>query len=104
QSATSLVTPSDAVPADVEKALAIEARFDDSAAPLPPKLGPATDPIEVPVGPEFSIAVPVAGFDRPRQLGSPVLFGKVNDLLERGLIVRESARAAIRLAESRRTQ
>jgi len=104
QSATSLVTPSDAVPADVEKALAIEARFDDSAAPLPPKLGPATDPIEMPVGPEFSIAVPVAGFDRPRQLGSSVLFGKVNDLLERGLIMRDSARAAIRLAESRRTQ
>ena len=104
QSATSPVTPSDAVPADVEKALAIEARFDDSAAPLPPKLGPAIDPIEVPVGPEFSIAVPVAGFDRPRQLGSSVLFGKVNDLLERGLIMRDSARAAIRLAESRRTQ
>ena len=104
QSTTPPVTPSDAVPADVEKALAIEARFDDSAAPLPPKLGPATDPIEVPVGPEFSIAVPVAGFDRPRQLGSSVLFGKVNDLLERGLIMRDSARAAIRLAESRRSQ
>jgi hypothetical protein len=104
QSATPPVTPSDAVPADVEKALAIEARFDDPAAPLPPKLGAATDPIEMPVGPEFSIAVPVAGFDRPRQLGSSVLFGKVNDLLERGLIVRDSARAAIRLAESRRTQ
>jgi len=104
QSATSPVTPSDAVPADVEKALAIEARFDDPAAPLSPKLGAATDPIEMPVGPEFSIAVPVAGFDRPRQLGSSVLFGKVNDLLERGLIMRDSARAAIRLAESRRTQ
>ncbi|MEK9718292.1 MAG: hypothetical protein VW520_03935 [Candidatus Puniceispirillum sp.] len=103
-STASPVTPHDTVPADVEKALAIEARFDDSAAPRQSKLGLAADPIELPVGPEFSIAVPVAGFDRPRQLGSSVLFGKVNDLLERGLIMRDSAHAAIRLAESRRSQ
>jgi hypothetical protein len=104
QSATPPVTPHDAVQADVEKALAIQGRFDDSAAPRQPKLGLAADPIEVPVGPEFSIAVPVAGFDRPRQLGSSVLYGKVNDLLERGLIMRDTAHAAIRLAESRRSQ
>jgi hypothetical protein len=102
--ATSPASANDAVPADVEKALAIEARFADAVAHRQPMLGPAADPIEMPVGPEFSIAVPVAGFDRPRQLGSSVLFGKVNDLLERGLIMRDSARAAIRLAESRRSQ
>lgn len=104
QSETSPPNPHDKMQADVENALAIEARFDDTAVCQLPMPGPTLDPIEVPVGPEFSIAVQVAGFSQPRQLGSSVLFGKVNDLLERGLIMRDSARAAIRLAESRRSQ
>ena len=88
QSATSPANPHDTMPADVKNALAIQSRFDDSAACQLPMPGPTLDPIELPVGPEFSIAVPVAGFSEPRQLGSSVLFGKVNDLLERGLIMR----------------
>ena len=79
----------DTMLADVRNAFAIQSRFDDSAAYQLPMPRSTLDPIELPVGLEFSIPVRVAGFSQPRQLGSSVLFGKVNDLLERGLIMRE---------------
>ena len=104
KSGTSHANPNDTGPANVENKLAVEARLDDSATCRRSMPEPSLDLIELPVGPEFTIAVPVAGLKQPRQLDSSVLFGKVNDLLERGLILRESARAAIRSAESRRSK
>ena len=45
---------------------------------------------------EFKIAVHVPRLGVDRMLNSAILHGKLNDLLERGLIPHESARAAFR--------
>ena len=61
-----------------------------------------------PIGPpqmdEFAIYVEVPSLGTMRQLNSGAFHGKLNDLYERGLIARESARAAMRLADDRRRQ
>jgi len=50
---------------------------------------------------EFKIAVDVPRLGMARMLHSGVLHGKLNDLLERGLIRHEAARAALRNAQNR---
>ena len=51
---------------------------------------------------EFKIAVNVPRLGMDRMLGSPMLHGKLNDLLERGLIPHDAARAAFRQAQQNR--
>ena len=51
---------------------------------------------------EFKIAVPVPRLDMDRMLDSAMLHGKLNDLLERGLIPHDVARAAFRQAQQNR--
>jgi hypothetical protein len=53
---------------------------------------------------EFAIYVEVPSLGTTRRLNSGAFQGKLNDLLERGLIARESVRAAMRLADERRRQ
>jgi len=90
------------IPADV--AAAVDAEMDRVASVMPdvmPDVMPA-GPVDLPKGPEFVIYVDVPALGAARQLTSGAFYGKVNDLLERGLIVRGSAGTAIRLAEGRR--
>jgi hypothetical protein len=53
---------------------------------------------------EFIIYVEVPLLGTTRRLNSGAFHGKLNDLYERGLIARESVRAAMRLADDRRRQ
>ncbi|MDA9133039.1 hypothetical protein N9K58_07220 [Alphaproteobacteria bacterium] len=64
----------------------------------------AAAPIEPPQMAEFAIYVEVPSLGTTRRLNSGAFQGKLNDLLERGLIARESVRAAMRLADERRRQ
>ena len=64
----------------------------------------AAAPINPPQMAEFSIYVEVPSLGTTRRLSSGAFHGKLNDLYERGLIARESARAAMRLADDRRRQ
>jgi hypothetical protein len=50
------------------------------------------------------IYVEVPSLGTTRRLNSGAFHGKLNDLYERGLIARESVRAAMRLADDRRRQ
>ena len=54
-----------------------------------------------PPTPEFVILVDLPALGTARRLNSAAFHGKLNDLLERGLIARESATAAMRLAADR---
>lgn len=58
-------------------------------------------PVDPPQTAEFVIFVDVPALGMARRLNSGAFHGKLNDLLERGLIARESARAAMRLADDR---
>ena len=51
---------------------------------------------------EFKIAVNVPRLGMDRMLDSPMLYGKLNDLLERGLIPHDAARAAFLKAQQNR--
>ena len=51
---------------------------------------------------EFKIAVNVPRLGMDRMLDSAMLYGKLNDLLERGLIPHDAARAAFRMAQINR--
>ncbi len=53
-------------------------------------------------GSEFKVAVNVPRLGKDRILDSAILHGKLNDLLERGLIPYAMARAAFRQAEQKR--
>ena len=53
-------------------------------------------------GAEFKVAVNVPRLGKDRILESTVLHGKLNDLLERGLIPYAMARAAFRQAKQKR--
>jgi len=64
----------------------------------------AAAPINPPQMAEFAIYVEVPSLGTTRRLNSGAFHGKLNDLYERGLIARESARAAMRLADDRRRQ
>jgi hypothetical protein len=64
----------------------------------------AAAPIDPPPIAEFAIYVEVPSLGTTRRLNSGAFHDKLNDLYERGLIARESARAAIRLADDRRRQ
>ena len=64
----------------------------------------AAAPIDPPQIAEFAIYVEVPSLGTTRRLNSGAFHGKLNDLYERGLIARESARAAMRLADDRRRQ
>ena len=64
----------------------------------------AAGPIDPPQMAEFTIYVEVPLLGTMRQLNSGAFCGKLNDLYERGLIARESVRAAMRLADDRRRQ
>ena len=64
----------------------------------------AAAPIDPPQMAEFIIYVEVPLLGTMRQLNSGAFCGKLNDLYERGLIARESVRAAMRLADDRRQQ
>jgi len=64
----------------------------------------AAAPIDPPQMDEFAIYVEVPSLGTTRRLNSGAFHGKLNDLYERGLIARESARAAMRLADDRRRQ
>jgi hypothetical protein len=64
----------------------------------------AAAPIDPPQMDEFAIYVEVPSLGVTRRLNSGAFNGKLNDLYERGLIARESARAAMRLADDRRRQ
>ena len=64
----------------------------------------AAAPIDPPQIAEFAIYVEVPSLGTTRPLNSGAFHGKLNDLYERGLIARESARAAMRLADDRRRQ
>ena len=59
-----------------------------------------------PIGPsqmaEFTIYVEIRSLGTTRRLNSGAFHDKLNDLYERGLIARESVRAAMRLADDRR--
>ena len=61
-------------------------------------------PIDSPQMAEFTIYVEVPSLGVTRRLNSRALHGKLIDLFERGLIARESVRAATRLADDRRRQ
>ena len=61
-------------------------------------------PIDPPQLSEFTIYVEVPSLGTTRRLNSGAFHGKLNDLYERGLIARESVRAAMRLADDRRRQ
>ena len=61
-------------------------------------------PIDLPQVAEFTIYVEVPSLGTTRRLNSGAFHGKLNDLYERGLIARESVRAAMRLADDRRRQ
>ena len=61
-------------------------------------------PIDPPQLAEFIIYVEVPSLGTTRRLNSGAFHGKLNDLYERGLIARESVRAAMRLADDRRRQ
>jgi hypothetical protein len=60
--------------------------------------------IDPPQVAEFTIYVGVPSLGTARGLNSGAFYGKLNDLYERGLIARESVRAAMRLADDRRRQ
>ena len=62
----------------------------------------ATAPIDPPQMTEFTIYVELPSLGTTRRLNSGAFHGKLNDLYERGLIARESVRAAMRLADDRR--
>ncbi len=53
---------------------------------------------------EFAIYVEVPSLGTTRRLNSGAFHGKLNDLYERGLIARETVRAAMRFADDRRRQ
>jgi hypothetical protein len=72
-------------------------------APAAQKIAAAA-PIEPPQMAEFAIYVEVPSLGTTRRLNSGAFQGKLNDLLERGLIASESVRAAMRLADERRRQ
>jgi len=59
-------------------------------------------PIDPPQMTEFIIYVEMPSLGTTRRLNSGVFHGKLKDLYERGLIARESVRAAMRLADDRR--
>ncbi len=61
-------------------------------------------PLDPPQMAEFTIYVEVPSLGTTRRLNSGAFHGKLNDLYERGLIARESVRAAMRLADDRRRQ
>ena len=70
-----------------------------------PDIVPADfEPIDPPQMAEFNIYVEVPSLGTTRRLNSGAFHGKLNDLYERGLIARESVRAAIRLADDRYRQ
>ena len=73
-------------------------------SPAAQKIAPAAAPIDPPQMAEFTIYVEVASLGTTRRLSSDGFYGKLNDLLKRGLIARESFRAAMRLADYRRRQ
>jgi len=60
--------------------------------------------IDPPQMDEFAIYVEVPSLGTTRRLNSGAFHGKLNDLYERGLIARESVRAAMRFADDRRRQ
>ena len=61
-------------------------------------------PIDPPQMAEFTIYVEVPSLGTTRRLNSGAFHGKLNDLYERGLIARESVRAAMRIADDRSRQ
>jgi hypothetical protein len=71
---------------------------------VPAQKTAAAAPIDPPQMAEFAIYVEVPSLGTTRRLNSGAFHGKLNDLYERGLIARESARAAMRLADDRRRQ
>jgi len=71
---------------------------------VPAQKTAAAAPIDPPQMAEFAIYVEVPSLGTTRRLNSGAFHDKLNDLYERGLIARESARAAIRLADDRRRQ
>jgi hypothetical protein len=64
----------------------------------------AAAPIDPPQMTEFTIYVGLPSLGTTRRLNSGAFQRKLNDLYERGLIARESVRAAMRLADDRRRQ
>lgn len=77
-------------------------RVKQSRQLLPAQLSAAAImPVDQPPTPEFVILVDLPALGTARRLNSAAFHGKLNDLLERGLIARESATAAMRLAADR---
>jgi len=77
-------------------------------APPPPDSGAfprqqIAPPIDMDIG-EFKIAVEVPRLGMARMLSSAMLQGKLNDLLERGLIAHDAARTALREAQQTRAR
>ena len=70
----------------------------------PAQKAAAAAPIDPPQMAEFAIYVEVPSLGTTRRLNSGAFHGKLNDLYERGLIARESVRAAMRLVDDRRRQ
>ena len=95
-------------PADDSAGLGVNTPAQTEAQQMVPALAAqkiaAAAPIDPPQMAEFAIYVEVPSLGTTRRLNSGAFHGKLNDLYERGLIARESARAAMRLADDRRRQ
>ena len=95
-------------PADDSAGLGVNTPAQTEAQQMIPALAAqkvaAAAPIDPPQMAEFAIYVEVPSLGTTRRLNSGAFHGKLNDLFERGLIARESARAAMRLADDRRRQ
>jgi hypothetical protein len=95
-------------PADDSAGLGVNTPAQTDAQQMVPALAAqkiaAAAPIDPPQMAEFAIYVEVPSLGTTRRLNSGAFHGKLNDLYERGLIARESARAAMRLADDRRRQ
>ena len=95
-------------PADDSAGLGVNTPAQTDAQQMVPALAAqkiaAATPIDPPQMAEFAIYVEVPSLGTTRRLNSGAFHGKLNDLYERGLIARESARAAMRLADDRRRQ
>ena len=94
--------------ADVSAGQGVDTQVKTKAQQMMPSLAAqknaAAAPIDPPQIAEFVIYVEVPSLGTTRRLNSGTFHDKLNDLYERGLIARESARAAIRLADDRRRQ
>ena len=94
--------------ADVSAGQGVDTQVKTKAQQMLPSLAAqknaAAAPIDPPPIAEFAIYVEVPSLGTTRRLNSGAFHDKLNDLYERGLIARESACAAIRLADDRRRQ